>query len=46
MAFRDQSELTNSRVVWWTILQILVLGVTCFWQMRHLKQFFVSKKLV
>ncbi|KAF7721806.1 emp24p/erv25p- protein [Apophysomyces ossiformis] len=43
---RDQSELTNSRVVWWTIVQIVVLGVVCFWQMRHFKSFFVAKKLV
>ncbi|KAI9595352.1 emp24/gp25L/p24 family/GOLD-domain-containing protein [Syncephalis fuscata] len=46
MSFRDQSELTNSRVVWWTIMQLAVLGATCVWQMRHLKQFFVAKKLV
>ncbi|RKP26921.1 emp24/gp25L/p24 family/GOLD-domain-containing protein [Syncephalis pseudoplumigaleata] len=46
VAFRNQSELTNSRVVWWTIMQMLVLGGTCVWQMRHLKQFFVAKKLV
>ncbi|RUS22497.1 emp24/gp25L/p24 family/GOLD-domain-containing protein [Endogone sp. FLAS-F59071] len=44
--FRDQSESTNSRVVWWTIAQIVVLGVTCLWQMRHLKGFFEAKKLV
>ncbi|ORZ22601.1 membrane protein [Absidia repens] len=44
--FRDQSELTNSRVVWWTVLQLIVLGVVCVWQMRHFKTFFVSKKLV
>ncbi|RKP09937.1 emp24/gp25L/p24 family/GOLD-domain-containing protein [Thamnocephalis sphaerospora] len=45
-AFRDQSEHTNSRVVWWTFIQLGVLGATCFWQMRHLKYFFVAKKLV
>ncbi|KAI8388721.1 emp24/gp25L/p24 family/GOLD-domain-containing protein [Radiomyces spectabilis] len=44
--FRDQSELTNSRVVWWTIAQIVVLGAVCAWQMRHFKNFFVAKKLV
>ncbi|KAG2180721.1 hypothetical protein INT44_003728 [Umbelopsis vinacea] len=44
--FRDQSELTNSRVVWWTILQIVILGAVCVWQMRHYKGFFVAKKLV
>ncbi|CAG8501967.1 692_t:CDS:2 [Cetraspora pellucida] len=44
--FRDQSEITNSRVVFWTIVQLAVLGVTCLWQMRHLKGFFEAKKLV
>ncbi|KAG2178789.1 hypothetical protein INT43_001635 [Umbelopsis isabellina] len=44
--FRDQSESTNSRVVWWTIMQIIILGAVCVWQMRHYKGFFVAKKLV
>ncbi|KAI8978902.1 emp24/gp25L/p24 family/GOLD-domain-containing protein [Pilobolus umbonatus] len=44
--FRDQSELTNSRVVWWTIAQIIILGVVCFWQMQYFKKFFMAKKLV
>jgi len=44
--FRDQSELTNSRVVYWTIVQLIVLGVTCLWQLQHLKGFFEAKKLV
>jgi len=44
--FRDQSELTNSRVVYWTLVQLVILGVTCLWQMRHLKHFFEAKKLV
>ncbi|CAG8446900.1 16819_t:CDS:2 [Acaulospora morrowiae] len=44
--FRDQSEITNSRVVYWTIAQMIVLGITCLWQMRHLKNFFEAKKLV
>jgi hypothetical protein len=46
MAFRDQSEKTNSRVVWWIILQIGLLAGTCYWQTRHLKHFFIAKKLV
>ena len=44
--FRDSSEATNSKVVWWTILQFIVLGLTCAWQLRHLKGFFEAKKLV
>ncbi|KAJ3057226.1 emp24p/erv25p- protein [Rhizophlyctis rosea] len=44
--FRDTSERTNSRVVWWTFAQIGVLITTCLWQIRHLKSFFITKKLV
>ncbi|CAG8467417.1 6047_t:CDS:2 [Ambispora leptoticha] len=44
--FRDQSELTNSRVVYWSFVQLLVLGITCLFQMRHLRSFFEAKKLV
>ncbi|CAG8486161.1 8122_t:CDS:2 [Diversispora eburnea] len=44
--FRDQSEITNSRVVYWSIAQVIVLLITCLWQMRHLKGFFEAKKLV
>lgn len=35
--FRDLSELTNSRAVWYSIAQIVVLVITCAWQLRHLK---------
>lgn len=45
-AFRDSSESTNARVVKWTIVQILVLVGTCFYQLRHLKSFFVKQKIV
>ncbi|KAH0544680.1 hypothetical protein FGG08_001185 [Glutinoglossum americanum] len=43
--FRDQSESTNSRVVRWTLLQLAVLGVTCAWQLSHLRAFFIKQKL-
>ena len=35
--FRDLSEVTNSRAVWYVVAQVLVLIVTCVWQLRHLK---------
>lgn len=35
--FRDLSELTNSRAVWYSMAQILVLVLTCGWQLRHLR---------
>lgn len=44
--FRDQSESTNSRVVWWSIIQLIVLVGTCAYQLRHLKSFFVKQKIV
>ncbi|XP_005094506.1 transmembrane emp24 domain-containing protein eca isoform X1 [Aplysia californica] len=44
--FRQTSESTNQRVLWWSIIQTLILLVTGFWQMQHLKSFFEAKKLV
>jgi p24 family protein alpha len=35
--FRDLSEATNTRAVWYIVAQIVVLLVTCAWQLRHLK---------
>jgi len=43
--FRDLSESTNSRAVWYSIIQIGVLLGTCFWQLRHLKRFFEDRKM-
>ncbi|KAF2127253.1 hypothetical protein P153DRAFT_368568 [Dothidotthia symphoricarpi CBS 119687] len=43
--FRDQSEHTNSRVVRWTLIQLAILGVTCAWQLSHLRAFFIKQKL-
>ncbi|KAK7755995.1 emp24p/erv25p-related protein [Diatrype stigma] len=43
--FRDQSETTNSRVVRWMVIQLIVLGATCAWQLSHLRSFFIKQKL-
>ncbi|KAH7914846.1 emp24/gp25L/p24 family/GOLD-domain-containing protein [Hygrophoropsis aurantiaca] len=43
--FRDLSEATNSKAVWYSILQIVVLVLTCTWQLRHLKRFFEDRKM-
>ncbi|OBT50337.1 hypothetical protein VE04_08683 [Pseudogymnoascus sp. 24MN13] len=44
--FRDQSEATNSRVVRWTLGILLALvGITCAWQLSHLRSFFIKQKL-
>ncbi|KAF7995371.1 hypothetical protein HCN44_006478 [Aphidius gifuensis] len=44
--FRQTSESTNRRVLWWALTQSAILLVMGFWQMRHLKRFFEAKKLV
>ncbi|XP_014668364.1 PREDICTED: transmembrane emp24 domain-containing protein eca-like [Priapulus caudatus] len=44
--FRQTSESTNQRVLWWSVVQTCILLLTGFWQMRHLKSFFEAKKLV
>ncbi|GIX99566.1 transmembrane emp24 domain-containing protein eca [Caerostris extrusa] len=44
--FRQTSESTNQRVLWWSISQTAILLLMGFWQMRHLKSFFQAKKLV
>eukprot|EP00126_Sphaerothecum_destruens_P007792 Sdes_comp19989_c0_seq2m12609 len=44
LRFRETSESTNSRVLWWSIIQTLILLGTGYWQLRHLKGFFEAKK--
>ncbi|KAJ8679681.1 hypothetical protein QAD02_015468 [Eretmocerus hayati] len=44
--FRQTSESTNRRVLWWSITQTVILVIMGAWQMRHLKSFFEAKKLV
>lgn len=44
--FRQTSESTNSRVLWWSLIQTSVLLLMGGWQMRHLRSFFRAKKLV
>ncbi|GAB7342162.1 hypothetical protein MBLNU457_g0421t1 [Dothideomycetes sp. NU457] len=43
--FRDLSESVNARAVRWTVIQMIVLGVTCAWQLSHLRSFFIKQKL-
>jgi len=44
--FRDTSESTNGRVMWWSVIQTMILVGTGLWQITHLKNFFKTKKLV
>ncbi|KAJ7583381.1 membrane protein [Mycena floridula] len=43
--YRDLSEATNSKAVWYSIAQIVVLVGTCAWQLQHLKHFFEDRKM-
>jgi len=43
--YRDLSEATNSKAVWYSVAQIVVLLATCTWQLRHLKRFFEDRKM-
>jgi hypothetical protein len=43
--YRDLSEGTNSRAVWYSVAQIAVLVATCTWQLRHLRRFFEDRKM-
>uniref|UniRef100_A0A3Q2P215 GOLD domain-containing protein n=1 Tax=Fundulus heteroclitus TaxID=8078 RepID=A0A3Q2P215_FUNHE len=44
--FRQISEETNSKVLWWAVVQTFTLLSVGFWQMKRLKDFFIAKKLV
>lgn len=44
--FRQTSESTHRRVLWWSLTQSVVLLIMGLWQMKHLKNFFEAKKLV
>lgn len=35
--FRNLSERTNTRAVYWSAIQLFVLLGTCIWQLQHLK---------
>lgn len=43
--FRDVSEDTNARVMWFSIAQTVVLLASGIWQLTKLKSFFKQKKL-
>ncbi|KAM6496914.1 membrane protein [Amanita muscaria] len=43
--YRNLSEATNARAVWYSIAQIIVLIATCTWQLRHLRHFFEDRKV-
>ncbi|NWU79575.1 TMD11 protein, partial [Onychorhynchus coronatus] len=44
--FRKTSEETNSNILWWAIVQTLILISIGIWQIKSLRDFFIAKKLV
>lgn len=44
--FRNQSEAANSKIVFWSAVQLIALIATCVLQLRYLKNFFVKQKVV
>ncbi|KAM5272508.1 transmembrane emp24 domain-containing protein 11-like [Ctenodactylus gundi] len=44
--FRVTSEATNSNVLWWAVTQTIIFISVGIFQMKHLKDFFIAKKLV
>lgn len=44
--FRQMSEDANGKVLWWAVVQTIILLSVGFWQVKRLKDFFVAKKLV
>lgn len=44
--FRETSESTSSRVLYWGFTQAIVVGLVAFLQSYHLRNFFEAKKLV
>eukprot|EP00823_Brevimastigomonas_motovehiculus_P003639 TRINITY_DN2255_c0_g1_i1.p1 TRINITY_DN2255_c0_g1~~TRINITY_DN2255_c0_g1_i1.p1 ORF type:complete len:219 (-),score=53.01 TRINITY_DN2255_c0_g1_i1:182-838(-) len=44
--FRNTSESTNARVMWWSIMQTIILLGSAVFQIHRLKTFFMQKKLV
>lgn len=45
-AWRSLSETVHSSVIWWSVGQLVILLASGIFQMRYLKNFFKTKKLV
>jgi len=41
---RETAESTNSRVMWWSIFQAVILFCVCGWQIYYLQSFFEVKR--
>jgi len=45
-AHRNTNESTNSRVVWWSIFEVVMLLAMSAWQIYYLRRFFEVKRIV
>lgn len=43
---RNTAESTNSRVKWWSVFQLIVVGINSLFQVYYLKRFFEVKSVV
>jgi hypothetical protein len=44
-SFRRISEILNSRVLWWAVIQIITVIAVGLWQTTHMRGFFMTKKI-
>jgi len=44
--FRKISEILNARVLWWAVIQVVLVVVVGIWQTTHMRGFFLKKKIV
>lgn len=40
------ADSTNSRVMWWFVIQVAMLAGVCYFQISSLKKFFEVRRLV
>ncbi|KAI9479150.1 emp24p/erv25p- protein [Coemansia sp. RSA 989] len=46
LEFDAATASIKRRVIYWAFIQLGIVGVVCYWQLRHLRRFFEAKKLV
>jgi len=44
--YKDESENINSRIMWFTLFQSLVILVSGIWQIVSLRRYFITRKLL
>ena len=44
--YKDESENINSRIIWFSLFQALVILVSGIWQIVSLRRYFVTRKLL